>query len=432
MAAGSSRGNMKRATRARNVVAVVIIVIATLLLPLTLVAHWGNQTVSNPDQFAATLGPLAEDPTIQEAVGTIITNAIVKQLDLEQKLSTDLPPKLQPLSGAIAGGVNSFIGTVVNKFLSSEKFQQLWINVNKKVAEGIDRALTGEEGGAISLQGNEVVLDTGDLISAAQQELVDQGVSAAANITIPAAAQRQIVLLDAPQLAEIRSIYSLASPIAAYGIYFVFLLYIVAIFTSTRRMRMLMLTGISLLVGAILLRIAMSVGESYLGVAFADTPLAGTENAFFSALTSFLKTAVQATFALGIILTLVGWLAGGSSAAKSARKSFSQIAAATGKRTTNALLGATGRWVLRFRNVLRVAVVAIAALILIVLARVTAGSIIAIAVFGIVAWVLIEYFAAVGRANPVSEDETTAVTPELADDSTEPAPSVAPEDANAQ
>ncbi len=393
-----------RSGRARNVTAIVIVVIATLLLPLTLVAHWGNQTVSNPEQFAATMGPLAENDGIQKAVSGIVTNVIVKQLDLEQKLSTDLPPKLQPLSGAIAGGVDSFIGTVVDKFFASPKFEELWQNINLKLGQAIQRALTGDEGGAVSLQGNELVLDTGDLIKQVQQQLVDRGVSAAANIPVPAAADTQIVIMDAPQLAEVRSIYQLTSPIAAYGIYFVLLLYLVAILVSTKRMRMVMFTGISFLIGAILLRMLMSIGESSLGVAFADTPLAGTEEAFFTTLTSFLKTAVQATFALGLILVVVGWLAGASSAAISARKGMSQLTAAGGKRTTNTQLAAAGRWVLFFRNVLRVAVLAIAALILILQGQLTAGSIIGGAVFTVVAWILIEYFAAVGRANPLGDD----------------------------
>lgn len=390
--------------RARNVTAIVIVIIATLLLPITLVAHWGNQTVNDPEQFAQTMGPLAADDSIQKAVSGIVTNAIVKQLDLQTKLSTDLPPKLQPLSGAIAGGVNSFIGTVVDKFFASPQFQQLWTQINLRLAEAMQRALNGQDGGAVSLQGNELVLDTGDLIANVQQQLVDRGLSAAANITVPAAADRQIVLMDAPQLAEVRSIYKLTSPIAAYGIYVVFLLFIIAIFVSTKRMRMVMFTGIGFIVGAILLRILMSVGESSLGVAFADTPFAGTEDAFFTTLTTFLKTSVQACFVFGLILAIVGWLAGGSSAANSARRGMSSLSAAGGKRTTNAQLGAAGRWVLRYRNVLRVVVVVVAALILVLLGRVTAGSIIAIAVFAVIAWAVIEYFSAVGRANAIGDD----------------------------
>ncbi len=415
------KAKRKHPGRARNVTVIAILIIATLLFPIALTAHWGNRTLNDPDQYAASVAPLAQDQSIQKAVGTVLTGAIVKQLDLQAKIPEFLPPKLEPLSGAIAGAVNAFIGTAVDKLLASEQFQQLWVALNKKLAEGLVRALQGDEDGAVSLQGKEVVLDTGDLILVVKQQLLDKGLSIADKITVPPAADRQIVLLDAPALAEVRTIYKFTSPIAQYGIYFVFLLYLLAIFISTRRMRGLMLTGISLLIGAILLRIGLSIGQSSIGVALAATPFAGLEAAFWGSLTQYLRTALEATFAMGLIFALVGWLGGGSSAAQSARRLMSQATAASGNRTTNARLAAAGRWTLRFRNVLRAAIVVVAALVFIGLNRVTAGAIIGTAAVAVIAWILIEYFAAVGRANGEPSDSppdsTDAPEPELTVDS---------------
>ena len=71
----------------------------------------------------------------------------------------------------------------------------------------------GEEGGAVSLQGDQVVLDLSEVIDQVKQRLVARGLTIVEKVPIPDK-DRQIVLLEAPQLKQARTIYAFANPVA--------------------------------------------------------------------------------------------------------------------------------------------------------------------------------------------------------------------------
>ena len=81
--------------RGRSVVSLNLFLIATLLTPIAVIGHWGHQTVVNSQQFISTVGPLAEDPEIQQAVADVVSNAIIEQVDTSE------------LAGGLLGGPHS-------------------------------------------------------------------------------------------------------------------------------------------------------------------------------------------------------------------------------------------------------------------------------------------------------------------------------------
>jgi hypothetical protein len=72
--------------------------------------------------------------------------------------------------------------------------------------QALVRLLKGEETGAVSLQGDQVVLDLSDVIDQVKQRLVARGRTIVENVPIPDV-DKQIVLLEAPQLEQARTIY---------------------------------------------------------------------------------------------------------------------------------------------------------------------------------------------------------------------------------
>lgn len=57
------------------------------------------------------------------------------------------------------------------------------------------------------MKGDQLVLDISDLLTAVQSQLVAQGVSLADKVTVPAS-DRQIVLFEAPVVAQLQFVYS--------------------------------------------------------------------------------------------------------------------------------------------------------------------------------------------------------------------------------
>ncbi len=68
----------------RTVIAVVLIVIGCVLAPLSVLAIWTSNEVSNTDRYVANVAPLISQPPIQRALTDKITTAITDQLNVQQ------------------------------------------------------------------------------------------------------------------------------------------------------------------------------------------------------------------------------------------------------------------------------------------------------------------------------------------------------------
>ena len=193
---------------------------AALLTTPAAVAFWGQRTLNDAQRYVETVGPLVDSPEVQAAIATKVTDAIQQQVDVEAILNevfagviTDRP-RLQALVGPISGAVNGLIETQVREFVASDTFADFWVTANTRAQAALVRLLQGRDSGAISLQGDQVVLDVSEVIDQVKQRLVARGLTIVERVPIPDM-DRQIVLMDAPQLAQARTIYAFANPVAS-------------------------------------------------------------------------------------------------------------------------------------------------------------------------------------------------------------------------
>ncbi len=108
-----------RRQRWRSVVATLLIVIGCILAPISVVAVWTKNLVTDTDRYVATVAPLASDPAIQSAIADRITAEIFTHLDvagitnqavdalaergLPPLVATQLHALSEPLSSGVAG-----------------------------------------------------------------------------------------------------------------------------------------------------------------------------------------------------------------------------------------------------------------------------------------------------------------------------------------
>ena len=204
--------------------------LAALLTTPAAVAFWGQRTLNDTQRYVDTVGPLVDSPAVQDAIATKVIDAIEEQVDVEAIINqvfagviTDRP-RLQQLVGPLSAAVNGLIESQVREFVASDTFADLWVTANTKAQQALVRVLKGDETGAVSLQGDQVVLDVSDVIDQVKQRLVARGLTFVENVPIPDV-DKQIVLLDAPQLKQARTIYAFANPVARWLIWVVAALY---------------------------------------------------------------------------------------------------------------------------------------------------------------------------------------------------------------
>jgi hypothetical protein len=388
----------KRRFDGRGVTAWVLVIIAAILFPIALTAYWGQRTLTDTERYVATVAPLAQDPTVKQAVGDKVTAVLVTQLDAQNRVSELLQdnPKLQPLVGPISVAVNNLVAQTVTKVLDSDQFDQLWITVNTKLQEALIAALSNDPSGAVTIQGDQVVLDTGDLIAVVKQKLVDQGLSFAADIPVPPIADREVILLTSPQLKQARFVYAVAQPVAQWLIYVTLLLFVIAVLVSRKRPRTTMAVGIAIILGALVVRLLVAFGEGQIELTLSGTTFAVAQEAFFTILTVFLLNAIRAAFALGLVLAIVGWFLSGTKSALAARRFFGGAVSGAGSRASGTAIAPVAAWFARTRVFWRFAIVAVAASVILTASPLTGSLILWTAVVAVVALVILEFLTAAG------------------------------------
>ncbi len=158
--------------RWRTVLASLLIVIACVLAPLSAVAVWTKNLVTNTDRYVRTVAPLASEPAIQHALADKITTKIFTHVDVQgltdqavdalakQGLRPNAVAQLRTLSEPVANGVQGFTHTEVAKITSSAAFANAWVQANRQAHAALVKALTGNGGGAVTLQNNTVTGST--------------------------------------------------------------------------------------------------------------------------------------------------------------------------------------------------------------------------------------------------------------------------------
>ena len=351
----------RRPSRGRSIAAIVCLVLAALLTTPAAIAYWGQRTLNDTERYVDTVGPLVNSPEVQDVIATTVTDAIERQVDIESILNdvfagviTDRP-RLEQLVGPLSAAINGLIEREVRAFIASDAFADIWVNVNTRAQQGLQGILKGEPSGAVSLQGDEVVLDVDEVINRVKQRLVDRGLTLVENAPIPET-DRQIVLLEAPQVEQLRTVYAFANPLARWLLPLVAVLYLAAFLLARRRPRMAVAIGALIAANALLLALALSIGRSLFVNELSGTAFGPASTAFYNSLLAFLHRGQQVFLWLGLFLVVAGWFAGSNGYGTAVRATLTGGLEGIGSALADGMVGHTGRWVVANARWLRVVV----------------------------------------------------------------------------
>ena len=399
----------------RSVAAVVCVVLAALLTTPAAIAYWGQRTLNDTQRYVDTVGPLVDSPEVQDAIATTVTGAIQSQVDVEATLNevfagviTDRP-RLQLLIGPLSGAVNGLIDREVRAFVASDTFAVVWVRVNTRAQQALVRVLEGDESGAVSVQGDQVVLDVSEVIAQVQQRLVARGLTIVENVPIPEV-DKQIVLLDAAQLEQTRTIYAFANPVARWLIVVVAALFLAALLLSRRRPLMTVTIGLVLAANALLVAWALSVGRQLFINELAGTVFGPASSVFYDTLLTYLERGWQVFLWLGVILVVTGWFAGTNASGTAVRTTLAGGLETAGARLADGPVAGTGRWVAANARWLRIAVGVLGAIVLLWGNDVSPSRLAWSLVFTVVLLGVVQVLVGAGRETGASSPEPTALS----------------------
>lgn len=305
--------------RLRTFFATLVIFLASILALLSVVSVWAADTITDTNRFVATLGPLAKDPKVQDAVSNRITTVVLDQVDidavvkqLQQAASTsNLPPQtaalISKLNGPLESGLKSVVGTVVDKVVTSDQFANIWNTALRQAHSAFVKALTGKGGGAVKLTNDEVQIDIGPAVAQVKDQLVAQGFPGANKIPT---VNTTFTVYKSSSLDKLKNYFRLLQIIGNWMPVITVLVAAAGIYLAHNHRRALIGTALGFAVAMLVLGIALAVFRSFFIDQLPPDVNAGAAGAAYDALVKFLKVTTRMVGALAVLIALGAFLSG--------------------------------------------------------------------------------------------------------------------------
>lgn len=408
----------------------VLITLACVLAPLSVASVWASTELSDADAYVETVAPLADDPAVQRAIANEVTDVIFENLDVEA-VTTDalntlanqpnVPPRvadvLPGLAIPITNGVESFTRDQVNRLVASPQFAQLWDQVNRVAHEQVTTLLSGEQGGALSAQGNTITLNLGPIIDEVKTRLVDRGFTLASKVP---SIDKSFVLVQSDSISQAQGFYSLLNTLGVWLPVAVLVLFVAGVVLARDRRRALLKGALGLTAAMVVLGVVLALARTwYVGTTPADILNEQAAGGVFDTLLRFLKTGLRMVAVVGLVLALAAFLTGPSTFAVKTRATLEGGIGSMrgGAESAGWHTGRFGTWVYAHRRALQVSVAILGGLVLMFWTRPTGWVVVGIAVAVVLLLGVVEFLATppaqpaapAAEAQDAAEGETEAV-----------------------
>ena len=419
-AAGPARGSGWRAP-----VSAVMIVLACLLAPLSVASVWTNTMISDTNRYVDTVAPVIDSPAVQYALTTQVTAAVVDNLDVKalttQALQTiaaqpNVPPRVAAALPALAvpmvNGIEGFTRDQVAKVLASPQFAQVWAQVNRVAHGQVVKLLEGNQGGAVSAQGDTVTLNLAPVVAAVKTRLVNQGFALANNIP---PVNRSFVLAQSSSITKAQGFYRLLNTLGVWLPIVTLALLVGGIATARDRRRAVLKGALGVVAGMVALGVLLALARMwYVNTTPGNVLTATAAGDVFDTLVRLLRTSLRALAVAGLLAALAAFLAGPSAAAVKTRATFEHGlgSAREGAESTGWDTGRFGTWTFAHRRALQLTTLVLGGLALMFWTRPTAWVVIGVGLAAVLVLALIEFLGTPPVAETAGETTAGAAPPE--------------------
>lgn len=407
-----------RPRRWRAAGSALLIVLACVLAPLSVVSVWADTQLSDTDRYVETVAPLAEDPAVQTAIADAVTREVFARLDVDgltdEALTAlarrdDLPRRvasaLPSLSTPIASGVEGFARDRVESFLATERFAALWLQLNRVAHDQVVRLLEGEQSGAVNARDDAITLELAPIIEEVKQRLEEQGFALAGSIP---AVKRSFVLVQSDSITDAQGFYRLLNTLGTWLPWVALALAAGGVMLAADRRRALAAAALGVTSAMLVLGLALLLVRTwYVEGIPSDVLTPEAAGGIFDTLVRFLRTAMRALAVLGLVVAFGAYLVGPSPSAVRVRSAFARGIGFLrgGAESAGWNAGAAGAWTYAHKRTLQITTVLAACGALVFAPRPSGAVVLTLAVLVAVALFVIEF---VGRPTTPPHDAATA------------------------
>lgn len=151
--------------RGRQLGSAGLVVLATLMLVASVIGIWARRNFLDTDRFVERAGPLIEQPSVQDALATRLTDQLMLIVDPEALFAEVLPERGQLLAAPLANAVEGFVRDRVESFVATDQFQRLWVGAISAAHSTSVRVLHGDSV-AVTTENGQVTLNLVPVLNA--------------------------------------------------------------------------------------------------------------------------------------------------------------------------------------------------------------------------------------------------------------------------
>jgi len=393
----------------RGPVASLLIVLGCVLAPLSVLAVWTANQVSDTSRYVANMAPLASNPAIQGALTDKITAQITSHIPVSSLTSqaagalsshglTRAGALLKSFTPSIVSAVAGFIHAQVHRYVTSPAFAHLWVRLNTVAHAHLVKALSGQGSSAISVSNGQVTLGLGPFIDVAKQRISARGLTIVDRLP---PINPKFELFSAKYLVKAQTGYRLINDLKIVLPILTLLLLASGVYVARRHRRALIGAGLGLATAMLVLAAGLLIFRGiYLNAIPNSKVPADAAAALYDTLVRFIRQGLRTLLVVGLAVAGAAFITGPSVTAVRTRaaisRSFGWIRAHGDRAGLST--GPVGRWTYAHRKALRIAATTVAVLVFVFWGRPTAAVVIWIVVLLLIVLGLIEL---IGRPPPV-------------------------------
>jgi hypothetical protein len=294
-----------------------LVVIAAVIALIAALNVWVKRQALSTDNWTHSSSQLLANDEIRGALSVYLVNQLYSNVDVAGQLEQRLPPQAKGLAGPLAGALQDAAVRVTNNLLERPRVQNAWREANRRAHKAFIALLNGKHELLVSTNGN-VVLDLKPLLKQVAQQF---GLSGDRLNNLPPEAG-QIVVLKGNQIETARRAVKVIRVLSYFLLFLVLALFTTAVYLAEgRRLRLLMASGVSLLIVGLIVLVVRRYAGTYLVDALTTNPTEKKPvNAAWAIETSLLRNVGINTVIYGVGIMFAAWIAGASRAATWVRR----------------------------------------------------------------------------------------------------------------
>ena len=346
-AAAKKGADQRRPARWRGIVAVVLIVLATLLAPLTLAVLWMNHDLLNTDNYVAAVAPLSSNPAVQDAVAQNLTNELWAKVNVQQQLAGVLPSWAQIFSAPLSNQLKAYTYQGVHAVVSSKAFGKVWEVANRQAHTQVSAALLGKKVAGVDTAKGQVSVDFAPVVDQVKSALDSKGI----HVLDPVAStpgSATFVIFRSATLAKAQKTINFFHKLTVALPLLLLAAWAGAIAASWRRRRTVLQLGFTLALAMVVTLVGYHLGRgAYLNAVSSPQLPRDAAAPIFDALLVGVLAAARTVLVVGLVIWLGALLAGPAGWAVWVRRAVADVfqTAGTAAEQKGLDLGPVGSWV---------------------------------------------------------------------------------------